>query len=477
VNGVFTAQQVRDAEAALMARVPDGTLMRRAAFGLAVHARRMLGRTAGSRVALLVGAGDNGGDALWAGVELRRRGVAVTAVLLSPERAHAAGLAAFLRAGGRTCAATAGPAVVARADLVLDGIVGISGRGGLRPDAAALVAAAAGRPVLAVDLPSGVDADTGAVEGEAVTATETVTFGARKPVHVLAAPRCGPVHLVDIGLAPFLPSPHAQVLEAADVAARWPVPGPSDDKYSQGVVGIAAGSDVYPGAAVLATGAAVLATSGLVRFAGSAAPGVRARWVEALATADIPSAGRTQAWAVGPGIGTDDAGRAVLEAALATGVPLVIDADGTTLLARHPDLRAAVRGRPVLLTPHAGEFARLAGDVGADRVAATRRAAAELGVTVLLKGNATVVADPDGRALVHPSTGSWAATAGSGDVLTGIAGALLAAGLDPWWAGGCAAYVHARAADLAADGAPAPASAIQAAIPAAIRAVRVDRAL
>jgi ADP-dependent NAD(P)H-hydrate dehydratase / NAD(P)H-hydrate epimerase len=472
VNGVFTAQQVRDAEAALMARLPDGTLMRRAAFGLAVHARRILSCTAGSRVVLLVGAGDNGGDALWAGVELRRRGAAVTAVLLSPQRAHPAGLAAFRAAGGRTCEGGAGSAAVARADLVVDGIVGISGRGGLRPDAAALVAAAAGRPVLAVDLPSGVDADTGVVEGEAVTATETVTFGARKPVHVLAAPRCGPVHLVDIGLGPYLPAPHASVLEAPDVAARWPVPGPADDKYSQGVVGVAAGSDVYPGAAVLATGAAVLATSGLVRFAGSAAHGVRASWVEVLATEDIASAGRTQAWAVGPGIGTDDAGCAVLEAALGTGVPLVIDADGTTLLARHPDLRAAVRGRPVLLTPHAGEFARIAGDVGPDRISAARRAAAELGVTVLLKGNATVVADPGGRALVHPSTGSWAATAGSGDVLTGISGALLAAGLDPWWAGGCAAYVHARAADLAADGAPAPASAIQAAIPAAIRAVR-----
>jgi ADP-dependent NAD(P)H-hydrate dehydratase / NAD(P)H-hydrate epimerase len=130
-----------------------------------------------------------------------------------------------------------------------------------------------------------------------------------------------------------------------------------------------------------------------------------------------------------------------------------------------------VRGRPVVLTPHAGEFARIAGEVGPDRIAATRRAAAQLGVTVLLKGNATVVADPDGRALVHAATGSWAATAGSGDVLSGIIGALLSAGTEPWWAAGCGAYLHARAADLAADGAPAPASALQAAIPDAIRAV------
>ncbi len=156
---------------------------------------------------------------------------------------------------------------------------------------------------------------------------------------------------------------------------------------------------------------------------------------------------------------------------MAKDVPLVVDADGITLLANHDELRAAIHGRPVLLTPHAGEFARIAGEVGADRIAAARRAAAELGVTVLLKGNATVVADPDGRALVHPSSGSWAATAGSGDVLTGISGALLAAGLEPWWAAGCAAFVHARAADLAADGIPTPASRLQAHIPAALRSL------
>ncbi len=234
---VFTAEQVRAAERVLLDRLPPGTLMRRAAFGLAVVARRMLGGTAGRRVVLLVGAGDNGGDALWAGAELRRRGVAVTAVLLDPQRAHAAGLAALRRTGGRVLGhdgvhpRRAAVDAVTRADLVLDGIVGLSGRGPLRPAAADLVDAAgrAGVPVLAVDLPSGVDPDTGAVDGPAVAAAATATFGARKPVHVLAAHRCGPVHLVDIGLGPVLPAPHLQVLDAADVAARWPVPGPTDD--------------------------------------------------------------------------------------------------------------------------------------------------------------------------------------------------------------------------------------------------------
>jgi hydroxyethylthiazole kinase-like uncharacterized protein yjeF len=477
MRGVWTAQQVRETEAVLLDRTPEGALMRRAAFGLAVHARRMLARTgvvAGRRVILLVGAGNNGGDALWAGYELRRRGVGVTAVLLDPDRAHPEGLAALRKLGGRFVDAGAGLVAELGADLVIDGIVGISGRGALREPAGGLVAAVerAGVPVLAVDLPSGVDPDTGAVSGPAVTATETVTFGALKPVHVLAAPRCGEVHLVDIGLGPMLPKPHAHVLDDADVGARWPVPGPADDKYTQGVVGIAAGSATYPGAAVLATGAAVLATSGMVRFAGTAAPEVRAKWPETVITESIADAERTQAWAVGPGVGADDAGRAVLAEAIARDVPLCIDADGITLLAKHPDLLAAVRGRPVVITPHDREFARIGGEVGADRIGAARRAAADLGVTVLLKGNATVVADPDGRVVVNPATSSWAATAGSGDVLTGVIGALLAAGLEPWWAAGCAARVHGIAADLAAQGAPAPASRLQASLPDAIRAVR-----
>jgi hydroxyethylthiazole kinase-like uncharacterized protein yjeF len=489
MRGVWTAAQIRETEAGLLARTPEDALMRRAAFGLATHAVRMLGRggaVAGTRAVLLVGAGNNGGDALWAGVTLRRRGVGVTAVLLDPERAHGTGLAAFVRSGGRVVDAGSGMVAATGAALVVDGIVGISGRGGLREPAASIVAAVehAGIPVLAVDVPSGVDTDTGAVEGAAVTATETVTFGARKPAHVLAAARCGPVHLVDIGLTALLPAPYAEVIEESDAAARWPVPGPRDDKYTQGVVGIAAGSATYPGAAVLATGAAVLATSGMVRFAGSAAAGVRARWPEVVASDSLDDAGRTQAWAVGPGIGTDDAGRDVLAAALKRDVPLCVDADAITLLAEHADLRGELSGRPAVITPHDREFARLAGEVGDDRIGAARRAARELGVTVLLKGNATVVADPGGRVLVHPAASSWAATAGSGDVLTGMIGALLAAGLEPWWAAGCASYVHALAADLAAAGpvtratpdpratAPAPASLLQAAISDALRTVR-----
>lgn len=247
--GYFTADEVRAAEAELFTRVPDGVPMRRAAHGLATvvaaELRSRTGGIAGRAVTLLVGSGDNGGDVLWAGSMLRRRGVAVTAVLLNPERAHAKGLAALRKTGGRVRDESGDP------DLVIDGIVGISGHGPLRPRAAELVAAL-DAPIISADLPSGVDPDTGAVEGPAVRAEVTVAFGAYKPVHALAAPHCGRIELVPIGLR--LEEPNLAVLEPATIGAAWPVPGPADDKYTQGVTGVCAGSATYPGAAVLCTG-------------------------------------------------------------------------------------------------------------------------------------------------------------------------------------------------------------------------------
>ncbi|MGA6163687.1 NAD(P)H-hydrate dehydratase [Amycolatopsis magusensis] len=474
--GIWTTDRIRAAEEKLLAVTPEGALMHKAAFGVAVHAAQMLaehvGRVSGTRVTLLVGAGNNGGDALWAGAFLRKRGVRVTAVLLKPERAHEAGLAALRRARGRVVTADDGRPSIEQADLVIDGIVGLSARGPLRSDAAALVEHVSA-PVLAVDLPSGVDPDTGAVDGPAVRATRTVTFGARKPVHVLNPGFCGQMHLVDIGLAGELGEPDLVQLGVADVAAAWPVPGPEDDKYTQGVTGIAAGSATYPGAAVLATGSAVLATSGMVRYAGSAADVVRADWPEVIGTGSVTDAGRVQSWVAGPGMGTGNEGRATLRHVLEQGVPVCADADAITLIAKFPDLLdARDPDTPLVLTPHAGEFERLTGAApGADRAAAARAAARRFDAVVLLKGHSTVVAAPDGRTLVNVANGSWLATAGSGDVLSGLIGALLAAGLDPWLAAGAAAHVHGLAAYLAADGVPVPASKIQAAIPAAIRAV------
>lgn len=455
----YSADAIREAEAPLLASLPDGVLMRRAAHGLSVAIARELldrrGAIAGASVCAVVGSGDNGGDALWAATFLRRRGVAATAILLNPERTHAKALAAFTKSGGRIV-----ESIPAATDLVIDGVVGISGSGPLRPAAADVFAAvdAAGLPVVAVDLPSGVDVHTGAADGPHVRPALTVTFGGLKPVHALGD--CGRVELVDIGLR--LPPTDVVAFDAADVASRWPVPGSTDDKYSQGVTGVLAGSATYPGAAILCTGAAVAATSGMVRYAGTANAQVVDHWPEVVAAPSPAAAGRVQAWVVGPGLGTDEAGAAALWFALETDLPVIVDADALTILAAHPDLLAG-RSAPTVLTPHAGEFARLAGHPpGDDRVDAARKLAAAFGATVLLKGNVTVIAEPTGRVYLNRADGSWAATAGSGDVLSGIIGSLLAAGLPPGEAAAMAAFVHARAANLsAADPGPgtAPTSA------------------
>ena len=480
----YRVATVRAAEAALMARLPAGTLMRRAAAGLAAASAGLLGRTYGTRVAVLAGSGDNGGDALYAGARLARRGAAVTAVLLSPDRAHPGGLAALRGAGGRVVAAPeAGgdaEAVLAGADLVLDGIVGIGGRGGLRPSAVPLVRAAeaGGAVIVAVDLPSGVDADTGEVSGAAVRAHATVTFGAYKPALLIdpARERAGAVRLVDIGLGPLLPPrPDVVALQHAEVAALLPRPTAESDKYRRGVVGVAAGSARYPGAAVLAVAGALRGGAGAVRYVGHAADAVLARHPETLVSAEGPArAGRVQAWAVGPGLGDGPEARRAVAEALDSGVPLVVDADGLRLL--DPE-RTAAREAPVVLTPHAGEAARLLArdraKVEAARLAAVRELADRYGATVLLKGSTTLVAEPgDGPVRVNPTGTGWLATAGSGDVLTGLVGALLAAGLAAGDAAAVGAYLHGLAGRLAE--APPTASTVAAALPAAWRSVDGD---
>ncbi|MEW2807741.1 NAD(P)H-hydrate dehydratase [Streptomyces massasporeus] len=470
----YSVETVRNAERELMARLPEGALMQRAAAGLAAACADLLGRVYGSRVVLLVGSGDNGGDALYAGARLARRGAGVTAVLLAPERAHAAGLAALRRAGGRVAGAGDGEVLVEGADLVVDGIVGIGGKGGLRPDAVPL-AAAAGRSrgaVVAVDLPSGVDADTGEVHGHAVRADLTVTFGTHKPGLLIDPAReyAGSVRLVDIGLE--LPAePELEALQHEDVARLLPVPGAESDKYRRGVVGIAAGSARYPGAAVLAVSGALRGGAGAVRYVGPAGDAVIARFPETLVSDQgAKHAGRVQAWVVGPGAG-DDA--ATVAEVLAADVPVLIDADGLRLADAE-----VVRGRraPTLMTPHAGEAAALLGvergEVESGRLTAARELARRYGATVLLKGSTTLVADSGGGAVrVNPTGTGWLATAGSGDVLSGLGGSLLAAGLSAVAAGSVGAYLHGLAGRLAADGAPVGAHDVADAVPGAWRNV------
>ncbi|MEU8682295.1 NAD(P)H-hydrate dehydratase [Streptomyces sp. NPDC048611] len=451
----YSVETVRAAERELMARLPEGALMQRAAAGLAVACGELLGKVYGSRVVLLVGSGDNGGDALYAGARLARRGAGVAAVLLSPERAHPGGLAALRAAGGRV--SDDPPRDLARADLVVDGIVGIGGRGGLRPEAAQLARAAReSAPVVAVDLPSGVDADSGEVHGDAVRADATVTFGAYKPGLLIdpARERAGALRLVDIGLT--LPGDAAlEALQHADVAELLPRPAPESDKYRRGVVGVVAGSARYPGAAVLAVAGALRGGAGAVRYVGPAAEAVLARFPETLVHPGPPDkAGRVQAWVIGPGIG-DEA--EALEDVLAADVPVLVDADGLRFLT--PE-RVRARTAETLLTPHAGEAAALLGrgreEIEAARLSSVRELAARYGATVLLKGSTTLVAAADGPVRANPTGTAWLATAGSGDVLSGVTGSLLAAGLPARDAGSVGAYLHGLAARRAAGRSGAP---------------------
>jgi hydroxyethylthiazole kinase-like uncharacterized protein yjeF len=480
----YAVERIRAMEARLMAQLPDGTLMERAAAGLATFAVDVTGGAYGARVVLLVGGGDNGGDALLAGERLLRRGARVDAVLFATRDDDQ--FARFARAGGRAHVVDDDPSstirpVLVRADLVIDGIVGIGGRGGLRPAAAAVVAAIdPGTPVIAVDVPSGVDATSGEVDGDAVTATATVCMGALKPGLLVdpGARRAGSVIVIDIGLD-LQADPEAEVLDGYDLVERLPHPDRTADKYAGGAVGVVAGSPRYPGAATLAVSGAMKAGAGYVRFVGTAdvVEVVRSAHPEVVASVvgdgdawsdALRDAGTVQAWVVGPGIGTDDIACAIVAAVLTADVALVLDADALTVLAQHDELIEVLRSRgaPTVLTPHAGELARLLSawaepidrdEIEAHRLDAVRRAADLSAATVLLKGSTTLVASPEREGhrdpvRVNPTGTPSLASAGTGDVLSGMIGALLAAGIDARDAASLAAYWHGAAAHHAADG-------------------------
>ena len=443
---VRAAEERRFAELAAAGQ-PADTLMRRAAAGLASAILALLrgsdgARAYGARVLLLVGAGNNGGDALYAGAALARRGVTVDAVLLAPDKVHTAGLAALRSAGGRAV-----PAPGSRYDLAVDGIVGIGGSGPLRPEAARLVErlAADGVPFVSVDVPSGIDVDTGRLAGPHVRATLTVTFGTHKIAHLVdpAALACGAVHLVDIGLV--LSETGVEALQEQDVSALLPQPAPDAHKYTRGVVGVRAGSEEYRGAAVLCVAGASTGLVGMVRYvpddglpAGAAATLVQAAHPEV-----VVGEGRVQAWVVGSGGGRTAGDQ--LRAAVADGVPVVVDADA--LGSVHGPL-----GVPGVLTPHAGELARMLGtdrtEVERDQLAHAREAARRFEAVVLLKNRHTLTAHPDGRVRVTTVGPPWLATAGAGDVLAGLVGALLAAGLEPYDAASVGSWLHGAAANL-----------------------------
>jgi hydroxyethylthiazole kinase-like uncharacterized protein yjeF len=418
--------------------------MDRAAAGLASAIIDFLGRVYGRRIVLLVGSGDNGGDALYAGARLARRGASVVALLLSPDRVHVGGIAALVEAGGRTVLDIDECPEPDCVDVVVDGIVGIGASGPLRPDAAAAVERFRGTPFVAVDVPSGVDVDTGEIAGPHVRAAVTVTFGTHKVAHLVdpAASACGVVHLVDIGLE--LPGADVEALQPLDVSALIPQPRPDAHKYLRGVVGVRAGSATYPGAAVLAVAGACSGFAGMVRYDGVATDLVHGAFPETVA-----ATGRVQAWVVGPGGGADAPG--VLASTLKERVSVVVDADalgGVT----------GPLGVPAVLTPHAGELAAMLGvkraEVEARQLHHARWAAARFTAVVLLKGRHTLIASPDGAVRVTTVGTPWLATAGAGDVLAGLCGALLAAGLSPFDAASVGSWLHGAASKRAGGRGP-----------------------
>lgn len=342
----------------------------------------------------------------------------------------------------------------------MDGIVGIGGRPGLRPDAVAALADLEGVPVVAVDVPSGVDVDTGETDGPHVRADLTVTFGTHKVAHLVdpASAACGAVQLVDIGLD--LPRAAVEALQPDDVASLLPRPTRDAHKYTRGVVGIRAGSQQYPGAALLCVAGAAVGLCGMVRFVGDDDVATRVR----TAHPEVVGGGRVQAWAVGSG-GGQGAGDALAEA-LVDGVPVVVDADALA----HVE---GPLGVPTVLTPHAGELAAMTGARRADverRPLHHARAAAETyDAVVLLKGRHTLVAGPGGRVRVTTTGVPWLASAGAGDVLTGLVGSLLAAGLAPYDAASVASWLHGSAATLASRGGPIVAGEVARALPETVR--------
>lgn len=444
----YTGTQIRQAEEPLLASGLGDVLMQRAAHGLAnavIAELRIRGqRIYGASLSVLAGKGNNGGDGLYAASFLASRGMRTTAVLTG-DAAHAKALAAFERAGGTVLRPSAAApaelaAEAARADVVIDAVLGTGAKGGLRGNTAELVSAVlkelggrGGNFVVACDLPSGVDADTGEAFQPVLPADVTVTFGAAK-AGLLADPGAdyaGRVHVVPIGIEEHLPEPSLQRFNSEDLARLLPHPARRAHKYSRGVLGVVAGSSDYPGAAVLACRGALAAGVGMVRYLGppDVADLVRQSCPEVVCSTGAVAGNRVQAWLVGSGMGPGDHDQLRrARDAVDSGLPVVADAGALPAL---PDTLAP----HVVLTPHAGELAALLTRLGsqtdragveAGTLAAARLASERTGATVLLKGATTLVASRTGRVYSQEDGTPWLATAGSGDVLAGVIGALLA---------------------------------------------------
>lgn len=440
------------------------TLMETAGRAVADAARRLV--PPGSRVAVLCGPGNNGGDAFVAARLLKRASYDVRLFLLG-EKAALKGDAAEMARRFDGPVRPLDPDKLESLHLVIDGLFGAGLSRPIEGAAAEVIAAvnASGMPVLAIDVPSGLDGATGEALGPVIRATETVTFFRLKPGHVLFPGRelCGTVRVADIGTPPA-------VLEKLDIKTRvnglalWRehFRGPSQmgHKYARGHAVVVSGAPHATGAARLGARGALRAGAGLVTVA-SPLDAVEVNAMHLTAIMLRPFEGpeglsailadeRKNALLIGPGGGVGEAMCRLVEAALRSPAGVVLDADALTSfsgdLAR---LVAAIRGHagPVVLTPHDGEFARLFGTGGGARLERARRASAETGAIILLKGPDTVIAEPSGRAVVNVNAPPWLATAGSGDVLGGFITGLLAQGMPAFEAAAAAAWLHGAAAD------------------------------
>jgi NAD(P)H-hydrate epimerase len=426
---VVTPEEMAEIDRA--APEPVEVLIGRAGAAVAREAIAMLGGTYGRRVVVVAGKGNNGADGRAAALRLRRRGVRVTEI-----------------------DAAAAPPSLPPADLLIDAAYGTGFRGEYQPPAPA-----PGTPVLAVDIPSGVDGLTGRAAGSPLRADRTVTFAALKPGLLLAdgADLAGAVVVADIGLD--VSSARAHVVESADVA-RWLPERPRETHKWRAAVWVVAGSPGMTGAAHLATRAAQRAGAGYVRLSTPGVDDDPGKPVEAVAVS-LPAEGwagevlegadRFGAIAVGPGLGTGpETASEVRRLVHDLSVPIVVDGDGLTALGRIAAEVVAGRTQGTVLTPHDGELARLGGDTDEpDRIGETRRVASAIGAVVLRKGSTTVVAAPDGTVLLSTTGDARLATAGTGDVLTGVLGALVAQGVAPLEAAAAAAHLHGRAGALA----------------------------
>ncbi len=456
---VFRTAQIRVIESRAIAAVPPPPLMEWAGVAAAREARAMLG--AGSRVLVLAGAGNNGGDALVAARHLRDSWLDVRVVLPGDAAAMptdaAAAFAAWQVSGGITLTALP-PAF--EADLLIDGLFGI---GLTRPVTGVFAESiermnAATIPVLALDVPSGIDADTGRVLGCAVRATTTITFIALKPgLLTLDGPdHAGYVVLDSLGLdTDDADLPGGIVLDASVVRRAIAPRTANSHKGSYGTVGIIGGAPGMVGAALLAARAALHAGAGKVvaGMLADDAPSVDPVQPELMLRTVREASVAANVLVVGPGLGQSEAARRVLQASLEVTVPLVLDADALNLIAGDALLASQVARRiaPTVITPHPAEAARLLQEtttaIQADRIDAAVRLAQRLNAFVVLKGAGSICAAADGTWCINTTGNPGLASAGTGDVLAGLVGALIAQGAAPFDALQAAVHVHGLAAD------------------------------